>query len=169
MTATSKVLWLVMASLAAGCLNCERNEEACFTNGQAAADLSGELPVLSVEGVSEESRVPDTLYVYACGEGDGWQVHKLPAPTVTYGVLPEGAEEAEAASPLEEGKQYSFAFEAEERNPLTSLAALAPIEWTGSFTHGDPDSFVSGDDHCMYVGAESTDEEGAAPARTGRR
>jgi hypothetical protein len=156
MSVTSKGLLLAAAFLA-GCIDCEGNEGACFTSGEATADLSGEQPVLAVEGLTDESRVPNALTVYACEDGhDGWQVGNLPVPRVTYGELPAGAEEAGGAQKLKEGKQYTFAFEFRDSSPFTKFSGLAPLEWSGTFTHGDPDSFQPSDDHCMYSNGETT-------------
>ena len=78
-----------------------------------------------------------------CDGAPAWELIDLEhSKKVTYGVSPHGATDLIPAEALEDGQAYSFAFELDDDSPLTEFSGLAPETWTGSFVHGDPDSFV---------------------------
>ncbi len=115
------------------------------TEGSLRADISGDKPVFTLEGV-KAGDTPTVLDVTHCQpNGDEqivWEIEQragLPG-SVTYGRVPDGGRELQGPKPLQEGHAYYAEVWAKDTRGDA---------WAVSFVWGDEDSVLSGDDSCV--------------------
>lgn len=121
--------------------------------GFAVVDLSTDPPTFTLDGATDTP--PDGLVVGQWLEGSPceggmtetvWEVTRLPAGPVSYGVLPEGARERTPPKALVEGATYSVQFWLNDG--LFGRTTTSSEDWEGVFVWGDPESAIVARDLC---------------------
>lgn len=139
-----RTLPLCLLSISCGtpCSDADGNDTC---TGFAVVDLSTDPPTFTLDGAANTP--PDSVAVGRWIDGSpceggstetAWEVDRLPAGPITYGVIPEGARELTPPEPLVEGLTYSVQFWVYDS--LFRKTATSSEDWEGVFVWGDPES-----------------------------